>query len=204
MFGTDDPSSTSSMPALGTAGTSGFYQPGNPLTNLPATTITLDHMNIITSELLNLVTSAGLTPTKATLTQVTTAVQTLGKRGASQQYLYFSTPVSAAGGSTTMIGPSGVSTSDSGSRWIMPVSGTITAVYLSVSAAPGGSQTCAGTVFLNGSSTAAVSTVTGAATSTNQATSVSVAATNAISLHLVMSATAATAYVSGYVLVTPS
>ena len=132
-------SATAIMPAQEPAVSSDFFQGGVPATNTPATTISVDWLNGINAELLNLVTAAGLTPTKATLTQVTSAVKALGKTGPGLQNLYFSTPVSMTGGSTVLIGPSGVSTSDLGSRWIIPfTTGTIVGVYLSASAAPAG------------------------------------------------------------------
>lgn len=181
-----------------------YFQGGSPVTNIPATTITVDWLNSVNTELINLVTSVGLTPSKTNFTQLAQAVGQVGKATPGLEYLYFSTQTSVVGGSTTFIGPCGIGTVDAGARWMFPVNGTITGVYLSTSAAPAGIQTATGTVFINGSSSAAACTLTGSATSNTATTSVAVTANQALSLHLVLSATAATAYVSGYVVVQPT
>ena len=155
----------------------------------------------INAELLNLVTTAGLTPSKTTLTQVTTAVQTLSKHTPSLQYLYFATATSLTGGTTMILGPSGLSGNDNGAMWVMPFGGTIIGVYVAVNTAPVGVQTVTATVFNNSVATAASAVITGAATSATYTGSVAVSATNGLSVHVVMSATAVTAYSHGYVIV---
>jgi hypothetical protein len=204
MYGVDDPTGTAIMAAQEPAVASSFFQGGVPLTNTPATTITVDWLNGIQSELLNLVTAAGLTPTKTNLNQVTSAVKALAKTGPGLQNLWFSTPVSVTGGSTVLIGPSGISSSDLGSRWVSPFNGNLVGLYLSSSSAPAGSQTVSATAFINGSSSAASVIVTGSATSNSWAGTVAISATNGISVHIVSSTTAATSYISGYLILQSS
>lgn len=201
-----DDSAISSDPTPGAvvSGTQTYFFGGNALENIPATTITTDWLNMVGTEIVNAVIAAGLSPSKTNNNQLSAAVQQLGKKSPPQQYLYFSTNTSIAGGSTTLIGPGGISTSDSGARWMFPVAGTIVGVYLSTSVAPSGSQTCTGTVFINGTTSAAAATITGTGTSNSATPSVAVAANQGLSMHIVMSSTAATAFVSGYIVVQPT
>lgn len=66
MYGPDDPTTVSSLPTPGPAGTEQYYG--------PATILTVDQCNMIVQELRNVVTGAGLTPSKTSYTQVKTAI----------------------------------------------------------------------------------------------------------------------------------
>lgn len=196
--------SSKQTPVAVVSGSQTFFGNGNPVTNTPATTITTDWLTMVDCEIVNAVLGAGLTPSKTNFTQLAAAIGQIGKKTSPLQYLYFSTPTSIAGASTTFVGPGGISASDSGARWLMPIAGTIVGVSLSTSVAPSGSQTCTGTVFINGSTSAAAATITGSATTGSATPSVAVTAGQALSMHLVMSSTAATAFVSGVITVQPT
>ena len=77
MFLTDDPTAVSTLPTPSAVGTPGYFSDGNPLTGTPATILRAEFMNMIMMELQNVVTGAGLTPSKTTNTQVLLALQSL-------------------------------------------------------------------------------------------------------------------------------
>lgn len=65
------------MPAFGVVGpVVGFFTEGNPNTSTPATVVTGDWLNALQEEIINVITGAGLTPTKGTNTQLATAIST--------------------------------------------------------------------------------------------------------------------------------
>ncbi len=77
MFPTDQPTAVSSIPTPAAAGTQGFFTGGNPGSGEPATIVDADWLNMIQQELVNVVTAAGLTPSKTTYTQVLSAIRLL-------------------------------------------------------------------------------------------------------------------------------
>ena len=80
MFLTDDPTAVSVLPTPGAAGTPGYFTDGNAGTGVPATVLRADFMNMVALELQNVVTAAGLTPSKTTFNQVLTAIQALAAK----------------------------------------------------------------------------------------------------------------------------
>ncbi|MEX3635943.1 hypothetical protein [Paraburkholderia sp. BR14320] len=77
MFQIDEPSAVPSLPAPAAAGTQGYFSNGNPGTGLPATVVDADFLNMMMMELTNVVTAAGLTPSKTTYNQVVQAIRIL-------------------------------------------------------------------------------------------------------------------------------
>jgi hypothetical protein len=78
MYLYDDPTCVATLPTPGAAGTPGYFTNGSPAGGQPATILSADFMNMLMEELLNVVTAAGLTPSKTNYTQVLTAIRTLG------------------------------------------------------------------------------------------------------------------------------
>src|SRR5258708_16861200 len=66
MFQTDQPSAAAALPTPGIAGTQGYFTNGNPGTNLAATVVDADFLNMIMLEITNVVLATGLTPSKTT------------------------------------------------------------------------------------------------------------------------------------------
>jgi hypothetical protein len=83
MFQTDQSTAVSSLPTPATAATPGFFTGGNPGSGQAATILDADFLNMVMVELLNVVESAGLTPSKTTYTQVVTAIKILIQQGVS-------------------------------------------------------------------------------------------------------------------------
>jgi hypothetical protein len=83
MFPTDQPTAASALPTPAEAGTPGFFTGGNPASGTPATVVDPDWLNMVQTELINVVTAAGLTPSKTTYNQVVTAIRTMFIRTAS-------------------------------------------------------------------------------------------------------------------------
>ncbi|MBV8971906.1 MAG: hypothetical protein JO290_06400 [Sphingomonadaceae bacterium] len=77
MFQIDNASAASVLPVPALAGTPGYFTGGNPATGTPPTTVSADFMNMTMVELINVVTAAGLTPSKTTYTQLTQAIRLL-------------------------------------------------------------------------------------------------------------------------------
>jgi len=77
MYQIDNATAATSQPASTAAGTSGFFTDGNPATSTPATVVPAEWLNAVMMELVNVVTGAGLTPTKNQFNQVALAVKTL-------------------------------------------------------------------------------------------------------------------------------
>lgn len=74
----DNSTAVASMPAPSADGTPGFFSDGDPSSGVQPTILPAEFMNMVMMELVNLVTAAGLTPSKTTLTQVRDAVQAIG------------------------------------------------------------------------------------------------------------------------------
>jgi len=77
MYQIDNPTASSTLPAPSSAGTGGYFTDGNPATGVAPTVVPAEFLNMLMMELVNLVTAAGITPSKSDLTQVTGAVRSL-------------------------------------------------------------------------------------------------------------------------------
>ncbi|RKP50502.1 phage head spike fiber domain-containing protein [Trinickia fusca] len=77
MYQYDDPTCVASMPMPAAAGTPGYFTNGNPGTGQAATILSADYMNMVMLELLNVVKTAGLSPSKNAYNQVITAIKLL-------------------------------------------------------------------------------------------------------------------------------
>ncbi|QNK65770.1 hypothetical protein [Variovorax sp. PAMC26660] len=73
MFAIDDPTAVAVMPAPEGAGTPGFWTEGNPALGQAATYVRASFLNMLQSELLNILTAAGVTPSKTTYDQLLTS-----------------------------------------------------------------------------------------------------------------------------------
>lgn len=82
MFQTDQATAVLSLPAPAAAGTPGYFTNGNPVTGIAPTILDADFVNMVMMELLNVVTAAGLTPSKTTNNQVLAAIRSLGATNA--------------------------------------------------------------------------------------------------------------------------
>ncbi|MEK6420033.1 MAG: hypothetical protein V4801_10530 [Burkholderia gladioli] len=82
MFRTDQTTAVTAIPAPSAAGTPGYFTGGNPATGQAATILDADWLNMVQEELMNVVTAAGLTPSKTVYTQLLSAIRAL--RGTSQ------------------------------------------------------------------------------------------------------------------------
>ena len=75
MFQTDQSTAVATLPAPAAAATPGYFTNGNPQTGVPATILDADFMNMLMMELINLVSAAGLTPSKSNYSQLLAAVK---------------------------------------------------------------------------------------------------------------------------------
>lgn len=78
MYQIDDQTAVASMPALGAAGDEGFFTEGNATLGIRGTKLTADFLNILQSELMNLLSAGGITASKSQLAQVLAAVLSCG------------------------------------------------------------------------------------------------------------------------------
>jgi hypothetical protein len=78
MFQTDQASAVLTLPAPVAAGTQGYFTNGNPVTGIAPTILDADFMNMVMLEIINVVTAAGLTPSKTTYNQLLTAIRAVG------------------------------------------------------------------------------------------------------------------------------
>jgi hypothetical protein len=81
MFQTDQASAVTSLPVPSAAHTPGYFTNGNPATGLPATVVDADFLNMSMMEIINVVTAAGLTPSKTTYNQLLAAIRILIQSG---------------------------------------------------------------------------------------------------------------------------
>lgn len=81
MFQTDQPSAVSALPTPAPAGSQGYFTNGNPGTGQAATVVDADWLNMLQSELINVVLAAGLTPSKTVYNQIITAIRILIQGG---------------------------------------------------------------------------------------------------------------------------
>lgn len=77
MFKVDDVTAATTLPTPAAPGTQGFFTDGSPGTGVPATILRADFMNMVMMELINVVTAAGLTPSKTAYDQLLTAINSL-------------------------------------------------------------------------------------------------------------------------------
>lgn len=110
MYQYDDSSASSTLPTPAAAGTAGFFTDGDPSAGQAATILRSDFMNMLMLELLNVVTAAGLTPSKTTYNQVLTAIQQLSVSAVEQALAYKVPVVAATAGSNITL--SGLQTID--------------------------------------------------------------------------------------------
>jgi hypothetical protein len=76
-FRIDDPSAAVALPTPEAAGTEGYFTEGNPGSGVPATLMRASFLNMLQEEVRNVVTAAGLTPSKTTYTQLRDAILAL-------------------------------------------------------------------------------------------------------------------------------
>ncbi|UIN23520.1 hypothetical protein [Herbaspirillum frisingense] len=77
MYQIDNPTASSVLEAPSPAGTPGYFTNGNPATGMAPTVVSAEFLNMLMMELVNLVSAAGITPSKSDLTQVAAAVRSL-------------------------------------------------------------------------------------------------------------------------------
>lgn len=75
MFAIDDPTAVAALPTPEAAGTPGFFTEGNPGLGQAATYVRASWLNMMQQELLNVVTDAGLTPSKTVYNQLLQALK---------------------------------------------------------------------------------------------------------------------------------
>lgn len=81
MYQYDDATAVAALPAPAAAGLAGYFTDGNPVAGQPATILRADFMNMLMMELINLVTTAGIAPSKIAYNQVLQAIQTIASPG---------------------------------------------------------------------------------------------------------------------------
>ncbi|HSR78775.1 MAG TPA: tail fiber domain-containing protein [Xanthobacteraceae bacterium] len=77
MYRIDNPTALPSLPIAGPPGTPGFFSEGHRPTGVEATIVDAWWANLVQEEILTVITQAGLTPNKASHTQLFEALQTL-------------------------------------------------------------------------------------------------------------------------------
>ena len=77
MYQYDDATAVAGLPAPAAPGAAGYFTDGNPGASLPATILRSDFMNMVMMELLNILTAAGVAPSKTTYNQVLLAIEAL-------------------------------------------------------------------------------------------------------------------------------
>lgn len=75
MFAIDDPTAVAVMPTPEAAGTPGFWTEGSPSGGLPATYVRASFLNMLQTELLNVIAAAAITPSKTAYDQLLTALR---------------------------------------------------------------------------------------------------------------------------------
>lgn len=81
MYQIDNSTAAATQPASTAAGTAGFFTDGNAATGVAATVLPAEFMNALMLETLNVITAAGITPSKSTFTQLRDAIRTLVQQG---------------------------------------------------------------------------------------------------------------------------
>ena len=81
MYQIDNSTAATTQPASTTAGTPGFFTDGNAATGVAATVLPAEFMNALMLETLNVITAAGITPSKSSFTQLRDAIRALAQQG---------------------------------------------------------------------------------------------------------------------------
>ncbi|MFJ1214529.1 hypothetical protein [Burkholderia pyrrocinia] len=79
MYQIDNSTAATTQPAATAAGAAGFFTDGNPANGTPATILPAEWLNAVMMELSNVVTGAGIAPSKTTYTQVLSAIKRIGQ-----------------------------------------------------------------------------------------------------------------------------
>jgi len=77
MYQIDNSSASSTQPGSTSPGTPGFFTDGNPAAGVAATILPAEWLNAVQQEIINAIEAAGLTPNKASFTQLTAAIRAL-------------------------------------------------------------------------------------------------------------------------------
>jgi len=81
MYQIDNSTAVASIPASTAAGTAGFFTDGNPATGVPATIMPAEYQNMLMMEIINVLTAAGITPSKSNFTQLLAAIKAVNRQG---------------------------------------------------------------------------------------------------------------------------
>ncbi|WP_343618833.1 phage tail protein [Ralstonia sp.] len=150
MYQIDNSTAATTQPASTAAGTAGFFTDGNPATSTPATIVPAEWLNAVMLELVNVITGAGMTPTKNQFNQVLLAIKSMithatGTLASSASLLSSNTTLTAAQTGTLF------EVSSSPTITLPAVSATLSYMLASTSGGftlSGGG----GTIYFNGSS----------------------------------------------------
>jgi hypothetical protein len=118
MYQTDDPTAVVALPTPAAPGTPGYFTDGNPGSGLQATILRADFMNSVMMELLNVITAAGITPSKTAYNQVLLAIQhliTVAAGTGTVTGVTGTAPITSTGGAAPAIGISAATDSSAGS-----------------------------------------------------------------------------------------
>lgn len=80
MYQIDNSTAAAIIPASTAVGAVGFFTDGNPATGVPATIMPAEFMNMLMMEVLNVLSAAGVTPSKSNFTQLVTAIRAVNKQ----------------------------------------------------------------------------------------------------------------------------
>jgi hypothetical protein len=100
----DSSTAVAVMPTPGSAGTGGWFVGGNPDLGVPGTVVTADWLNAQQAEVLNVLTAAGITPSKTNQAQLLQAIRTLARIKLTANLTLY---VATTGNDTTGTGASG-------------------------------------------------------------------------------------------------
>lgn len=81
MYQIDNSTAVTVIPASTAAGSVGFFTDGNPVSNIPATILPAEFMNMLMMEMLGVLSAAGVAPSKAAFSQLTLAIRGLIQSG---------------------------------------------------------------------------------------------------------------------------
>ncbi|WP_175980070.1 hypothetical protein [Caballeronia zhejiangensis] len=118
MFQTDQATAATSLPTPSAAGTPGYFTNGNPASGVAATILDADFMNMVMMELVNVVTGAGLTPSKTANNQILAAIRALTPGRLIRETLYINN------GGTQQVSVNGGAFTTTGATTWTPLSGT--------------------------------------------------------------------------------
>lgn len=81
MYQIDNSTAVVTIPASTATGNPGFFTDGNPATGVPATIMPAEYQNMLMMEIINVLTAAGVTPSKSNFTQLLTAIKAVNRQG---------------------------------------------------------------------------------------------------------------------------